>query len=49
MDVHALLFVDHHCINVFIHVSNLVVDLNREIILTAKFSRSMVVFVPLNK
>ena len=49
VDVHALLFVDHHCVNVFIRVSNFVVDLNRKIILTAKFSRSMVVFAPLNK
>ena len=45
----VLLFVDHHCVNVFIRVSNFVVNLNREIILTAKFSQSMVVFIPYNK
>ena len=39
--VRARLFVDHRCINVFIHVLNFH-GLNCEIILTAKFSLSTV-------
>ena len=41
--MHACLFVDHRHVNVFIHMLNFVIGLNREIFLTAIFSRSTVV------